>query len=92
LPVRAAYNDKEADRLNIGLNYLTSEEPIWVAGPDVVSSVLLTGGKVPRILTNSKEVLADNSGHYVMVDRPDLVISAIRDVVESARHHTKLNH
>jgi pimeloyl-ACP methyl ester carboxylesterase len=42
--------------------------------------------------TNSKEVLADNSGHYVMVDRPDLVISAIRDVVESARHHTKLNH
>jgi hypothetical protein len=50
LPVRAAYNDKEADRLNIGLNYLTSEEPIWFAGPDVISSILLTGGKVPHIL------------------------------------------
>ena len=50
LPVRAAYNDKEADRLNIGLNYLTSEEPLWFAGPDVISSILLNGGKVPRIL------------------------------------------
>ena len=50
LPVRAAYNDKEADRLNIGLNYLTSEEAIWFAGPDVISSILLTGGKIPRIL------------------------------------------
>jgi hypothetical protein len=50
LPVRAAYNDKEVDRLNIGLNYLTSEEPIWFAGPDVISSILLNGGKVPRIL------------------------------------------
>lgn len=42
--------------------------------------------------TNSKEVVAENSGHYIMVDRPDLVISAIYDVVEAAQHHTKLNH
>ena len=49
-PVRAAYKDKEPDKLNIGLNYLTSEEPIWLAGPDVIASVLLNSGKVPRIL------------------------------------------
>jgi pimeloyl-ACP methyl ester carboxylesterase len=42
--------------------------------------------------TNSKEVLAENSGHFIMVDRPDLVISAIRDVEEASQHHTKLNH
>ena len=42
--------------------------------------------------TNSKAVVAENSGHAIMVDRPDLVISAIRDVVEAAQHHTKLNH
>ena len=41
--------------------------------------------------TNSKEVLAENSGHFIMVDRPDLVTSAIRDVEEAAQHHTKLN-
>ncbi len=42
--------------------------------------------------TNSKAVVAENSGHYIMVDRPDLVITAIRKVVEAAQHHTKLNH
>jgi pimeloyl-ACP methyl ester carboxylesterase len=42
--------------------------------------------------SNSKEILAENSGHYIMVDRPDLVISSIRDVVDAAQHHTKLNH
>jgi pimeloyl-ACP methyl ester carboxylesterase len=42
--------------------------------------------------TNSKEVFAENSSHYIMVDRPDLVISAIRDVVDAVQHHTKLNH
>jgi hypothetical protein len=49
-PVRAAYNDKEPDRLNIGLNYLTSEEPIWFAGPDIIGAIVLSGGKVPHIL------------------------------------------
>jgi len=49
-PVRAAYNDKEGDKLNIGLNYLTSEEPIWFAGPDVIASILLNNGRVPHIL------------------------------------------
>jgi hypothetical protein len=50
LPVRAAYNDRERDKLNIGLNYLTSEEPIWFAGPDIIASILLNNGKVPQIL------------------------------------------
>ena len=49
-PVRAAYKDREPGKLNIGLNYLSSEEPIWFAGPDIIASVLLSGGKVPRIL------------------------------------------
>jgi hypothetical protein len=49
-PVRAAYKEKEADKLNIGLNHLTSEEPIWFAGPDIISSILVNGGKVPRVL------------------------------------------
>ncbi len=45
LPVRAAYNGTTQ---NIGINYLTSKEPIWFAGPDIIASILLTG-KVPRI-------------------------------------------
>jgi hypothetical protein len=49
-PVRAAYKDREPDKLNIGLNYLASEEPIWLAGPDIIASILLNNGKVPQIL------------------------------------------
>jgi hypothetical protein len=46
LPVRTVYNGRTQ---NIGLNYLTSEQPIWSAGPDVVASRLLAG-KAPEIL------------------------------------------
>src|SRR5215467_6041876 len=36
--------------LNIGLEYFTSKEPLWFAGPDVVASIILNGGKVPRVV------------------------------------------
>ena len=45
LPVRTVYNGTTQ---NIGINYLTSKEPIWYAGPDIIASILLTG-KVPHI-------------------------------------------
>ena len=47
LPVRTVYNGRTQ---NIGINYLTSEQPIWYAGPDVVSSAL-HANKPPRIVT-----------------------------------------
>lgn len=46
LPVRTSYSGHIS---NIGINPLTSQEPIWFAGPDVVSATLLTG-RPPRIL------------------------------------------
>lgn len=46
LPVRTVYNGRTQ---NIGLNYLTSTEPIWFAGPDVVGARLQTG-RSPRII------------------------------------------
>jgi hypothetical protein len=46
LPVRTYYNGKNS---NIGINPLTSSEPIWYAGPDVVTATLLTG-RPPEIL------------------------------------------
>jgi hypothetical protein len=45
LPVRSVYNGTTQ---NIGINYLTSKEAIWFAGPDIIASILLTGN-VPRI-------------------------------------------
>ena len=47
VPVRAEYNDDGVTK-NIGTNYLTSKKPIWLSGPDVIASKLLTG-KTPHI-------------------------------------------
>ena len=44
-PVRTVYNGVTQ---NIGVNELSSDEPIWFAGPDAIASVLLSG-KVPTI-------------------------------------------
>ena len=46
LPVRTMYNGTTQ---NIGINYLTSKEGIWFAGPDITAAVLLSG-KVPQII------------------------------------------
>jgi pimeloyl-ACP methyl ester carboxylesterase len=40
--------------------------------------------------SNSKQVIAENSGHFIMIDRPEVVITAIREVVEAAQNYTKL--
>jgi hypothetical protein len=47
-------------------------------------------GQLLSLSSNSKQVIAANSGHYVMVDRPDAVTGAIREVVEVAQNHTRL--
>lgn len=46
LPVRTAYNGRTT---NIGVNPLTSDTPVWYAGPDILASTLLTG-RPPEIL------------------------------------------
>ena len=39
---------------------------------------------------NSKRLVAENSGHFIFIDRPDVVIDAISQVVQSVRNKTKL--
>lgn len=46
VPVRARYNDKSS---NIGLNPLTTKDPIWFAGPDLIASILQSG-RVPNVI------------------------------------------
>ncbi len=46
LPVRAVYNGTTQ---NIGINELSSDQPIWFTGLDIVASIILTEGKVPHI-------------------------------------------
>jgi hypothetical protein len=50
LPIRTIYGDGQSgNQTNIGLNPLTSDKPIWFAGPDIVGSILLKR-KPPKIL------------------------------------------
>jgi hypothetical protein len=53
LPVRSLYS--ESGGTNIGLNPLTSDEPIWYAGPDLVGSQLKTG-RAPEVVRAFKLV------------------------------------
>jgi hypothetical protein len=32
-------------------------------------------------------VIARSSGHFIQLDRPQLVIAAVQQVVEAAQHH-----
>jgi hypothetical protein len=48
LPVRSVYGGKSGT-CNIGLNALNWKQPVWVAGPDLVASVLLSG-HTPNVL------------------------------------------
>lgn len=47
LPVRAKY--KEGNSFQIGLNYLTPEEPMWYTLADIIAAKILTG-KTPEII------------------------------------------
>jgi len=43
-----------------------------------------------RLSTRSKQTVAKNSGHYIQMDRPDVVIDAVRNVVDQSRQaHSK---
>jgi hypothetical protein len=39
---------------------------------------------------NSKELVAEDSGHFIIIDRPDVVIDAISQAVQSVRKNSKL--
>jgi pimeloyl-ACP methyl ester carboxylesterase len=41
---------------------------------------------LPLHSQNSKQIIAEDSGHYIHLEQPDLVIDAIRRVVEAARN------
>jgi hypothetical protein len=53
------------------------------AGAELQKQLLALSG-------NSKEMTAENSGHFVIIDRPDVVVEAIGQVVRSARNNTPL--
>ena len=35
--------------------------------------------------SDAKQIIAEQSGHHIQLDQPDLVIDAIREIVEAIR-------
>jgi pimeloyl-ACP methyl ester carboxylesterase len=70
-----------------------SQDPHAALPPDVTTPVLEQRDKVwmalqqelAQLSSNSTHVIAQESGHHVYHDQPELVIDAIRQIVESAR-------
>jgi hypothetical protein len=58
--------------------------------PTRVSPYMQLQESLAALTTNSVKVQADGSSHYITIDRPDLVISAIRRVVDAVRTRSRL--
>jgi len=60
-----------------------------VVGRDVIAKVYDATREMQLELvslsTQGKQVIAEESGHYIQLDQPDLVIDAIRTIVEQVR-------
>jgi hypothetical protein len=41
--------------------------------------------ELAHLSTRGTQMIAKNSGHYVQIDRPEIVIDAVHNVVEQAR-------
>jgi hypothetical protein len=81
LPARTLYNGVTQ---NIGINYLTSREPIWFAGPDIIAAILLSK-KVPRIEKAIRIVPHGKQG--------DLATTSLRGMVEvDAKRNSLFKH
>ena len=44
--------------------------------------------ELAQLSTRGTQVMAKNSGHYIQLDRPDLVIEAVRNVVDQVRQNS----
>jgi pimeloyl-ACP methyl ester carboxylesterase len=69
-----------------------SDKPLVDLSTDMMRSTEYTKlqSDLLSLSRNSKEVIAEKSGHFVIIDRPDVVIDAITQVVQSVRNKTKL--
>jgi hypothetical protein len=98
LPVRTVYDSGHNNKRtqNIGLNYLSSDTPIWYAGPDLVASKILTG-KAPRILKAIQMVPGNRQRNLAttnlggMVEIKPAEEDFYRKVIEQRVSHKKTN-
>jgi hypothetical protein len=50
-----------------------------------------TQADLVKLSSNSVQVIAEKSGHYIHLDEPRLVVAAIHEVVDAVRAHRKVD-
>ncbi len=77
LPESARQVSATGDHGDIPLVVLSASnaDPIRVAEQD----------RVARLSSNGKHIVASNSGHWIQLEQPELVVEAIRELIKSAR-------
>jgi pimeloyl-ACP methyl ester carboxylesterase len=48
--------------------------------------------ELSRLSSNSRLLVAERSGHGIQIDQPDIVVDAIRQIVEAVRAGIHSNH
>lgn len=85
----------EADATKQKQTVALGNKPLVVIGAgDVPSEIATAHAKLQTDLLslsqNSRQVVAKKSGHYIPIEQPEVVISAIQQVVLAAQNHTTL--
>jgi len=67
-----------------------------IAGEDEQANKLLLEehnrlqSDLKSLSTNSKQMIAEHSGHFIHLEQPELVVSAVKEVVDAVRRKSKL--
>lgn len=90
---------RRADPLgDLPLTILTATGPTW--WPDMPTAVdqakfrqmwLHLQADLTKLSTNSRQIFADQSSHFIQFDQPELVIEAVRQVLKIADRNTQLS-
>jgi pimeloyl-ACP methyl ester carboxylesterase len=91
--IYSARRKREYQLRNIPLIVLTrgrSELPDTEAGRQLHEEEKKLQVDLLHLSRNSKQIIAEASGHHIQLDEPGLVIGAIREVVDAARRQRKL--
>jgi len=76
---------------DLPLTVVTASQPYQTAGLSQAQAEWLLHQKtlqkeLAQRSTSGKQIIVDNSSHFIQYDRPEVVIDVVREVVESARH------
>lgn len=82
--------DLRVDEVHTALKKAGINGPYVLVGHSLGALVSRLYAGLLRLSKNSKEIVAQNSTHFVIIDRPDVVVDAIKQAVQSMSTHTPL--